>query len=202
MSQVYLNGENVDFQGPAPATVSEVWSLLEEFLGQSALLIDRMHVDGEGWVPDGDSGSRTYQTIEVFSVTQEGKVAQIVVELLGQRSLLEEQWRICARQVLSRPWTVFQNEGIGLLNSTQPLIQSLGLLVAYSKGRDAEWSQSLEQAAESLNAELGSLLDAFEAGDCVVFSDVAERGILANVQDAFRVLEDEVAPSIESSTKE
>ena len=201
MSKVYIDGEIVDFQGPAPATAMEVWSLLEQFLGQSALLIENMRVDGSDWMPGENADSASYERIEAFSITQEGKVAQIVDELLGQGSVLEERWRNCAREVLSRPWTSFQNDGVELLNATQPLVQSLGVLVAYSKDCDAVWSRVLESVAERLNASLGLLLDAFEASDCVVFSDVAERGLLANVSEAFRILNDDVAPKLESGTQ-
>ena len=129
MSEVTLNGENVDFQGPAPAAAIEVWTLVEQFLGQSGLFVDRMQVDGEDWAPSGESDSRTYRKIEAFSISREGKVAQIVSELLGQQPLLEKQWNACSHQVLSRPWPVFQNEGLELLGATQPLVQSLSVLV-------------------------------------------------------------------------
>lgn len=198
MKKVYIDGEIVDFEGPAPVTAMEVWSLLEQFLGQSGLLIETMRVDGNDWMPGGNADSESYETIEAFSITQEGKVAQIVDELLGQRSVLEERWRNSAREVLSRPWTSFQNDGVELLDATQPLVQSLGVLVVYSKDCDAVWSHVLESVAERLNVSLGLLLDAFEASDCVVFSDVAEHGILANVSEAFRILKDDVAPKLES----
>ncbi len=202
MGEVFLNGEIVDFQGPAPATAIEAWTLLEQFLGQSGLLIERMGVDGQDWTPGGVSDSATYRKIEVFSVTQEDKVSQIVAELLRQGPALEERWSACSRQVLSRPWVSFQKHGIELLNDTQPLVQSLGLLHEYAKGCQAEWGPSLGRATGHLNVELGSLLDAFEAGDCVVFSDVAESGILAGLQEIFRVLNDEVASGLESGMTE
>ena len=106
-----------------------MWTLVEQFLGQSGLFVDRMQVDGEDWAPSGESDSRTYRKIEGFSISREGKVAQIVSELLGQQPLLEKQWNACSHQVLSRPWPVFQNEGPELLGATQPLVQSLSVLV-------------------------------------------------------------------------
>ena len=105
-------------------------------------------------------------------------------------------------RVLSRPWSVFQNEGLELLGATQPLVQSLGVLVEYSKGRDANWGGSLSLAADNLNAGLGLVMDAFETGDCVVFSDVAKNRVLANSQEAFRVLREEVTPSLEQGASE
>jgi len=201
MSEVTLNGENVDFQGPAPATVIEVWTLVEQFLGQSGLLLERMRVDGEDWAPSGESDSKTYRKIEAFSISREGKVAQIVSELLRQQPVLEKQWDACAHQVLSRPWPVFQNEGLELLGATQPLVQSLSVLVEYANGCDAEWGGELGLASENLNTGLGFLMDAFEAGDCVLFSDVAETSVLANIREGFRVLKSDVAPSLEKGAQ-
>ena len=201
MSEVTLNGENVDFQGPAPATAIEVSSLLEQFLGQSGLLLERMVVDGEDWAPSEESDSKTYRKIEAFSISREDKVAQIVAELLGQQPVLEKQWGACTHQVLSRPWLVFQNEGLELLGATQPLVQSLSVLVEYANGCDAEWSGELGTASENLNVGLGSLMDAFEAGDCVVFSDVADGKVLAGIREAFRVLKDDVGPSLEKGAQ-
>ncbi len=201
MANVFLDGESVDFQGPAPGSASEVWSLLENFMGQSGLLIQRMLVDGKEWTPDVGDGSGEFQSIEVFSMTQEQNVSNMIGELLGQREGLLERWRASARAALSRPWESFREEAIEVLNATQPLVQCVGLLVEYSKNRDADWTSALEEVAELLNQALSSVMDAFEASNCIAFSDTAERALPIRLEKVYSALSKQVLPNLDSAAE-
>ena len=189
MGQVFLNGENVDFQGPAPETPLEVWSVLENFLGQSRLLIDRMEVDGSDWMPGGENSIVSYRTIHAYSVSQGAKAAQIATELLEARESLIEQWEAAGRIVLREPWSSFQEKAIQLLDATQPLVQSASVLVAFGQESDADWTQELQRSADGLNSGIGALIDAFEAGDSVGFSDTASGTCLTGIREVCSILD-------------
>ncbi|OUW16690.1 MAG: hypothetical protein CBD18_06350 [Opitutales bacterium TMED158] len=189
MGTVYLNGENVDFQGPAPATPLEVWSVLENHLSQSGMLIERMEVDGADWVPGSDEPTVSYGTIHIHSVSQSSKATQIVDELRKSRESLEGSWLDAAREVLRSPWDRFQPRALELLDATQPLIQSVSVLVAFGQESESNWGQELQQASHSLNEGVERLIDAFEARDSVSFSDAAGMECLDGVRAVFGALD-------------
>jgi|ETNmetMinimDraft_22_1059887.scaffolds.fasta_scaffold00010_53 hypothetical protein len=188
MGEVYLNGEHVDFQGPAPETPLEVWSVLENFLGQSRMLIDRMEVDGNYWMPGGDDGAVSYGEIQAFSVSQSEKATQIATELLDLRESIVEQWQNASRIALREPWSSFQAKAIELLDATQPFVQSASVLVAFGQESEADWAIELQRAANALNSGIELLIDAYEAGDCAKFSDTASGPCLKGIGEVNTVL--------------
>ena len=48
---VILDTENVYFEGDPPGSISELWTLIENYLGQSNRVIDQFSVDGIAWDP-------------------------------------------------------------------------------------------------------------------------------------------------------
>lgn len=196
MAEVILDGETVNFEGSAPATSRELWSVIEGHLERSGLLIDRFLVDGVLWTPDAGCGKEAYEKVEVFSITLERNIANIVGTLLNDGLRLLDRWETGASTSLSKPWTKFQNEGLEILNETQPLVQSVGLIMEYSKMNQLSWSEAIRQSGEDLNASLSALMDSFEAADCISYSDTAATRVYPAIAEMFRVLSDEVVPSL------
>lgn len=195
-SKVILDGETVTFEGPSPSTCGEVWTLLEDHLGQAGILIDRFLVDGVAWSPDSENNQVVYSIIEVFTVTFEQNVAHIVEALLKEGEELQEQWKLGASKSLSKPWSQFQPEAVRILNETQPLVQSIGLLAEYSKQNQKQWSNEISRLGEKINVVLSSLMDAIEAGDCVTFSDFAGSKLCATLAEVYKLLSIAVLPSL------
>jgi len=196
MAEVMLDGEAVNFEGPPPSSSREVWALIEGHLGQSGLLIERFLIDGAPWTPDSDDCHEAYETIEVISITLEQNIANIVEALLSDKMRLLERWKTGASSSLSQPWAHFQNEGIEILNETQPLVQSIGLITEYSKQKQLPWSESIRQSGENLNASLSSLMDSFEVADCISYSDTVATGVYSAMVEIYRLLSDQVVLSL------
>ncbi len=194
MSKVILDGEIVNFEGPSPSSCSEVWSLLESHLGQSGILMDRFLVDGDLWSP-GESGNQdSYHVIEVFTVTFEQNITNIVEALLKEGEALKELWMSGASKSLVKPWALFQSEAVRVLNETQSLAQSVGLLTEYFKQSNKSWSTSMDRLSEKFNVTLSSIMDAIEAEDCVAFSDLAATEFYVTLTEIYRLLASEVLP--------
>lgn len=196
MAEVILDGETVNFEGPPPSSSREVWTLVEGHLGQSGLLIERYLVDGTPWTPDADDCHEAYETIEVFSMTLEQHIANIVETLLNDKMRLLERWMTGASRSLSQPWAHFQNEGIEILNETQPLVECIGLIAEYSKQKQLSWSESISQSGEKLNTSLSPLMDSIEMADCILFSDTAATGVSPALVEIYQILSDRVILSL------
>ena len=196
-SKVILDGEAVNFEGPSPSTPGEVWTLLEDYLGQSGILIDRFLVDGVLWSPDRENNQVAYSIIEVFTMTFEQNIANILEALLKEGDELQEQWKWGASRSLSKPWSQFQPEAVRILNETQPLVQSIGLLAEYSRQNQKQWSNAIVRLVERFNVVLSSLMDAIESGDCITFSDLAGTDLYATLLEVYKLLSIEVLPSLE-----
>ncbi len=168
MAEVILDGETVNFEGPPPSSSREVWTLVEGHLGESGLLIERYLVDGAPWTPDTGDHREAYETIEVFSMTLEQNVANIVEALLNDKMRFFERWMTGASRSLSQPWAQFQNEGIEILNETQTLVQCIGLITEYAKQKQLIWSESIRQSGERFNESLSLLMDSIEVADWIL----------------------------------
>lgn len=195
MARVLLNGENVNFEGPPPSSIKEVWALLEGYLSQSGSEIDAFLVDGEAWTPDSAVQPERYETIEAQSVSAEQSVARIAAALLAERSRLLERWKTGSSHSLCQPWSQFLPEGLEILNETEPIAQSVGLLVEYAKQNQRSWSSGIEESAERFNAALSSLMDAVEAGDCIAYSDGAATDVQSGLNSVYEVLSQQVLPA-------
>ncbi len=198
MSEVHLDGEPVNFEGPPPKTVNEVWSLVENFLGQTGKIVDRFLVDGEVWYPESGEKSDCYAKIEVFSLSQEEHIFNLVTGLLGQRTQLLERWRMGAQTSLRTPWADFQSQAVDILNETQPIAQCVALLSEYSRENDIAWATSLSDAGKRLNEGLSTVIDAFDKGNCVVYSDVAESDVQSGLEEVYRVFSEEIVKNLET----
>ena len=64
-SKGILDGEAVNFEG----LIGEVWTLFEDNLGQSGILIDRFLVDGVLWPLDLENNQVACSIIKVFTMT-------------------------------------------------------------------------------------------------------------------------------------
>ncbi len=194
-----LNGERVEFEGPPPSTRAEVWALLEGFLGQSGMHLDQFIVDGATWDPDSGADEEPFTLIEAHSVSAAQNVARIARALLDGRADLLDRWKTGAANALIKPWAQFQGDGLEILNATEPLAQSVALLTEYSKQSQQPWSEEIERAGERFNESLSLLMDAFEAGDCIAYSDIAATSVYPAIDGVCQTLSSSVLPTLKEA---
>lgn len=196
MAEVLLDGETVNFEGPPPSSPRKVWELIEGHLGQTGLLIEQFLIDGAPWTPEAGDHKEAYEIIEVFSVTLEQNVANIVKALLSDKTRLLERWKTGASRSLSKPWAQFQHDGLEILNETQPIVQCIGLITEFSKQNQLSWSESIKQSGERLNKSLIPLMDSIETADCITYSDTVATGVYPAIVEVYEVLSSQVVPSL------
>ncbi len=92
MPEVLLDSEPIDFQGPPPSSIAQVWNLVENHLGQHGALIEQFLVDGDAWSPEGSEDSEGFASIEIKSISQTESVARMVRDLRSQREHSLGRW--------------------------------------------------------------------------------------------------------------
>lgn len=197
MARVLLDGEQVNFEGPPPRTALGTWTLIETFLEQSNLIVDRFLVDGVVWDAESGKDQDCYDTIEVFSMPIAQNLYNTVTGLLEQQNQILELWRDGAQVSLSTPWTVFQSQAMAIFLETQAFVQCVSLLSEYSKNNELTWAKTLMDAGEELNVGLSTAIDAFDSANCIGFSDAAAVEVISGLKRVYQVLSEEVIPSLD-----
>ena len=188
VSEVWLDGERVDFQGPPPSSPSEIWALLDQHLAGMDRLLVEMRVDGEEWNEDISYPDRSYGKIEASSRSELENLKFAAAELIGKRETIESLWESTSRDSLNLGWQDFQAKMAQTLGGTQPLIENCGLLIQFASLKSLPWHDSLKIASESLNVEMGRAMDAFESSNCILISDIAAFDIPKVLGDVFQAL--------------
>lgn len=196
MSEVFLDGEEVTFDGPPPASVSAVWTLVEGFLGGSGKVIRSMEVDGVEWTPESGSEIETYRKIAVHSWTQLENLIFSVEQIVLQGPELQSVWKQASREILSTGWKSYQNTAIAHLDRLQPWVQVSEILLGLAEAQSLPWEQDARRLQTALNACLGALIDTFEPRDSVRFSDLAARDLQEILDGAHGLFAKQVLPSL------
>lgn len=194
--KVVLDSENVDFDGDPPGSVSDLWNLIENFLGQSNRVIDAFIIDGEAWSPEMGEPPESCQEIQIVSVSETEKAFQLVNQLLAEKDKLIELWMTGASESLSQPWMEFQSQALEILNETQPAVQSIQVLSAFGRQKHAEWGSRLSQTESDLSERLNSVIDHFENGDYVSYSDASAELASTGLNRVFETLLRDAKPAL------
>ena len=161
---------------------------MEDFLGQSNRVIDEFLIDGVAWSPDLGEHPQSCSEIMIVFLSEDEKAVQLVDQLLGEEEKLTGLWRSGAQESLRCPWKDFQPKAFNILNETQPIIQSIQVLSAIGRHKQTVWEKHLRQAEGSLSERLNSVIDHFENGDCVRFSDASAEMASKTLKSVFETL--------------
>ncbi len=197
MSRISLDGEEVNFEGPPPGSVAEVWALIENHLAGAGALVDRFLVDGVDWDPETGAVPDRYETIEIRSISHRESAARLAREWVSGGEALRTSWKEGASRSLRTPWSDFQAKSIEILQQTEPLIGSLNALRDLAQQQGLACFDDLTETTNSLSGALETAIDAIEAGACVAYSDAAAGVVYQALGDTISVLETEVAPQLQ-----
>ena len=198
IGKVYLDTERVDFEGEPPESVSDLWALVEGFLGQSSRVINEFLIDGAAWSPELGEPQEPCNEITIVSLSEEEKVAKIVDQLLDGEEKLTDLWRLGAQESLRQPWKIFQQKALDIFNETQPAIQCIQVLNTFGHQTQAVWERQLSQAEKDLSERLNAVIDHFENGDCVRYSDASAEMATKTLKSVFETLLRDAKPALQS----
>lgn len=198
MSAVYIDGEKVDFQGAAPATVGEAFGLVEHFLGENGRVIEAVLVNGEEMAVADAVEAGSYERFEVKSLTVSQKL--LAMCKLWQRECegRVEESRTLASQVLRQKVSETNTQVVALLESLRPVLEGCGILENFGKENETGWSEGFAKAFHEGVGAIDRIADAVESQDCVAISDRLAEGLARSWESVSRELEQSVIVSLES----
>jgi len=179
MKRVFLDGEQVDFQGPPPVSLEGLWKLLDGHLAQSGRRMERLTADGREWRPGREEREGGCACVEAFSAPAPGKdrwsaLAGEVAEAARKIAALAERE---AGASLSREWEPTNGACLELLEFSKPAIEGLGALVGERLADDPEGQAALEESARTVQGTAGVVVRALREGEAVALSDALGDGL-------------------------
>ena len=171
MPEVILDGEKVDFQGPAPQTAGTVWSLIENYLGSAERLIVSFEVDGRAWNAGGEDVA--YDRIDIRSESQVERLAALTETVLSDWDRIDNAWTEIASLSLSVNDDGLKRLGGHGMEVSGNALQVSQFLVAYGDHHQTAWNSVLKAELEMVNSGLSQWMDAFEGKRVIGISEFA-----------------------------
>ena len=171
MPEVILDGESVDFQGPAPQTAGTVWSLIENYLGSAERLIVSFEVDGRAWSAGGEDVA--YERIEIRSESQVERLLLLTETVLNDWNRIENAWTEIGSLSLSVDDDGLKRLGGHGMEVSGDALQVGQFLVAYGDHHKTAWNSGLKAELEMVNSGLSQWMDAFEEKSVIGISEFA-----------------------------
>lgn len=171
MAEVYLDGEKVDFQGDAPATLAAAWAAVEGYLGSVERVLEEALVDGAPVSAEQAQGMGSYARAEFRSASFAAKLSSLCEEWVGQCSeTLDAIGRLSA-SALRSPWSESQASCVACLESLRPQVEGFGMLENFGRQRGADWSGEVSARYAAAAKAVDRVVGAVESRDCVALSD-------------------------------
>jgi hypothetical protein len=171
MSEVYVDGEKVTFEGDFPENPAQVYELLMSALSEQGRAVTGFKADGVDLLAQNQDIPKTFERIDADSLSHRKLTLRVTNEFLTQMKPLAGELRAYAINVLTIGWSeVFRRmeEFIGKIKPFADLLDNLG---PYAKTYSPPWNEGLEKLAAEQSVCLEAILGAFEAGNAAGLSD-------------------------------
>lgn len=170
MAEVYLDGEQVRFDGPFPTSFSELLAVLERGVAASGRVLVGVSVDGspsEGELDEAAFGGA--RRIEFLSLSVAEAIQRLAGSCRERASGLLDRLAPLSVEVLREPWPSVASQLVASGEPLAALLNDLGNL-----GEAAPYSAW----AHDLSAALGTWLDAVTARDAAGVCLALEKAVL------------------------
>lgn len=171
MAEVYLDGEKVDFQGEAPASLAAAWSAVENYLGSVERVLEEARVDGAPVTAEQAQDTGNYVRAEFRSASFASKLSSLCEGWVSQCSENLTTARRLSSLALRSPWPESQASCVEFLESLRPCIEGFGMLENFGRQRGADWSAEVSARYAAAAEALDQVVGAVETRDCVALSD-------------------------------
>jgi len=176
VAEIYLDGEAVQFDGPAPSSWEQLLALIEQSLAASGRVLAGAAIDGVGVEAAADpSRYAAAARIDVRSLSLAEAVAQVSGDCARRaRELGAEGGELC-QAVVRQPWP-------GVVAGVLAFGGRLGEFLQQASGlvSDAGWAA----CADELTTALGPWMDAVAASDAAEVCVRLDRDILPVLERA------------------
>ena len=107
MSEVFVDGENVIFEGEVPSSPEAVYDLLMNALSEQGRAVTGFVVDGENALGN-DTVPESYERIDVASLSHRELTLQVIREFLDKMDNLGDDLRAYANNILTLGWSMIR----------------------------------------------------------------------------------------------
>ncbi len=171
MREIFLDGEEVAFEGPPPDSLSLARQLVEQHLSSVGRVLGTLSVDGVVRDLDDPDEAESFQRVEFFSASFLEKLREMVgqwIQVCNQG--VDTQVRVAAL-ALSAPWKEAQREAIALLEGLRPALEGCGILEQFAQQNEVTWQAAFSESFRNCVASTDAVIEAVQSGDCVQLSD-------------------------------
>ena len=171
MSEVYVDGEKVTFEGDFPENPSQVYELLMSALSEQGRAVTAFKADGVDLLIQNQDIPETFKRIDADSLSHRELTLRVTNEFLTQMKPLAGELKAYAINVLTIGWSEVFRRMEEFIAKIKPFADLLDNLGPYAKTYSPPWSDGLEKLATEQSVCLEAILGAFEAGNAAGLSD-------------------------------
>ena len=201
MSEVYVDGEKVVFEGDVPESPDDVFNLLMNVLSEQGRAVTGFVVDGEDALGEGNAPA-TYGRIDAATLSHDELTLQVIREFLAKMEPLGEELRSYSRNILIVGWSEVFKRMEEFIDKIKPFADLLDNLSPYANAYSPSWKDDFANYATEQADSLEKILSTFEAGDTAGLSDEVSLTLVPLFDRCCKFLREVVAPDLESSISE
>jgi hypothetical protein len=170
VSDVFLDGEKVEFSGSRPASVGEVRVALEEALASGGRVLAALTIDGQPFDESNGERPAAGTRIEAHSLALAEALAQVSAALAPELAGLRDRARGLAHEVLRAPWAEMQQRCVQLVETAAGALQR-AVEVAALAGEGSPPARAVSALATTIEAWMQAMQQQDAATIAVLLAD-------------------------------
>jgi|GEM_PF-6394167 len=200
MQSVFLDGEDVQFSGPAPASICALVHIINEHLAQNRRVLTSCNVDGADIVDvepaqypkDGDVVHMTSQPVAQA-------LAQTIAHTLASTADLPVQLRTFSAEILHKPWSETLQTIDRFTALLMPIHQLTDSLHQYAVSHSLDWMSGIHPMLQANEQALNRFIEAAKCSDVATVSDIIWNEITPKIESIRQAYTDDILPHLQPS---
>ncbi len=199
MSDVILDGEAVQFEGPLPSGAVSVFNFIVEALEPHGRCLTTFRVDGEDWLSGAsfqDHANEPFRRVEALSAPLGDVLLRLIAQVRASTSGLRERMQRYAENLLVTPWPELIGECGKISKAFLPMAHLLGVLGAHDHLETSPWQEKRKALLDSIEGLLNRYADFAEKPDMQGMSAFMGKELIPWVEGYWQWVNDTVAPAL------
>lgn len=197
MKNVYLDGEEVLFDGPTPEDMPTLQALLANHLATTDRILTRWIVDGIDLIETPiDPPPTRFNRIDAHSLPQSEVFKNLLLPILGKSEETKQQLENYSNELLTLPWAT-QSQKLGtIITQLMPVIELLGHLESDPKAMQYPWHTDIKSILKEFNHIVEQLSVYAKNNDIAALSELFYSNTLPLLNKTYSMLQDSVQKTL------
>ncbi len=200
MSGVFVDGEEVVFEGEAPTSPSRIFDLLMSVLSEQGRAVTGFVVDGED-VLGAEQIPETFDRIDAKTLSHSKLTLQVVREFLAKIDSLGEELHSYSRNILTTGWSAVFQRMEEFIEKIKPFADLFDNLGPYAKTYSPLWQKKFEELAKEQAGSLEKILKHFESGNISDLSNEVASSFAPLFDRSRKFLRENAIPELEETSE-